>query len=79
MVNHYEDGSVTRRRGKLLNEIDGKRIPGPLRYQELLQQPVGLVSFQLGSGAGGARLAVVLDKFLEAGPGVVVADLVEGL
>ena len=63
----------------MLNEIDGNRIPGPLGYRELLQQPVGLVLFRLGSGAGGARLAVVLDEFLEAGPGVVAVDLVEGL
>ena len=63
----------------MLNEIDGNRIPGPLRYRELLQQPIGLVSFWLGSGAGGARLAVVLDEFLEARPGVVAVDLVEGL
>ena len=63
----------------MLNEINGNRIPGPLGYRELLQQPVGLVPFQLGSGAGGAQLAVVLDEFLEAGPNVVAADLVEGL
>ena len=60
-------------------KIDGNRIPEPLGYQKLLQHPIGLVLFQLGSGAGGAQLAVVLDEFLEAGPGVVVADLVEGL
>ena len=35
--------------------------------------------FWLGSGAGGARLAVVLDKFFESGPGIVAVDLVKGL
>ena len=63
----------------MLNEIDRNQIPGPLGYRKLLQQPVGLVPFWLGSGAGCARLAVVLDKFLEAGPGVVVANLVGDL
>ena len=48
-------------------------------YRELFQQAVWLVPFRLGSGAGGARLAVVLDEFFESRPGVVVVDLVEGL
>src|SRR6266481_439072 len=78
-INEYQDGSITRRLGKFLNEIHGDGIPWPLRNGKLLEKPVWSVVHRFGARTSGARFAVVLDIGRESGPVVVEANLVKGL
>ena len=45
---------------------------------ELLQQAVGLVPLGFGPHTSCARFTILLDEFVESGPGIVATDEING-
>jgi len=79
LVYNNENGCVTGRLWKFLNEIHRNGIPKLLGNQKLLQGAIGFVPGSLGSGTSGTWLAKVNDKGSEPRPGVLVTNECDGL
>ena len=60
----------------MFNEIHGDGVPQAFRDWELFQQAIGLVAWDLGTGARGARRDIILDKGVNAWPGILSLDQV---
>jgi hypothetical protein len=69
-----QDGGEAIGVGELLDEVHGDGVPGFLGDRKLLEGPIGTMTWNLGSSASGAGLAVILDKRPNLRPGVLSAD-----
>ena len=79
MINNNEDGIVTVRVRKFLNEIHGDRIPRAFRNWKWAEESVGFMTRRLVSSTSHTRPNIVLDKFTNKGPGVLPSYILQCL
>ena len=79
LINNHKDQITTGKSQKSFNEVHRDRVPGMFWDGKLFQQPVGLVMLGFRMHTGSARLTIFLNKFMESGPSVIIADEINHL